>query len=197
MEKFRIRALYLALGLAIGVCAALFYSTKANAGPGGLAADGCHKHKADVARTWHIPGTQKTGGICVDKGGASVKELAGAVTKAAYEAVTAERDRLRVQIRAMDSRLDKARVAQKETRAYAERIKREYRSLISAAERERRDVAKMKRDAVILHEEAAARERGSGPKSSRGCRNAVRTLLDATMFSRGAARDSLRDACLE
>lgn len=57
-------AIVFMLGVAVG---------SANAHPGGLAKDGCHKMKAVGERHWHIEGTRERAGECVKVNGQTLK----------------------------------------------------------------------------------------------------------------------------
>ena len=78
IKRFRVRILYFAIGVAMGVLLAL-YAPGVAAHPGGLSKkDGCHNMKADgqvVERHWHHEGTRDVGGTCETMGNVAVRIL--------------------------------------------------------------------------------------------------------------------------
>ena len=182
----------------------------AHAHGGGMSKDGCHNHKAEDNRHWHIEGSYDIGGLCGAKGDGPLPQTIE-LDAGEYDALVEERDGLAATIITLRSQLaheterldraenraDRAQRAIVEATAEGRALEKRYKALMSEAEFDRRTAGQLHKEAKAVLAEAEARERGAGPKASRDCRNAVGKMLAASRWNLGGAREGLRIACLE
>ena len=169
---------------------------------GGMAKDGCHKHKAAGERHWHEEGTAERGGECVKSGGRTVK------VETAAAANPAELENLRLLVEAQKGQLasaigDKAvlEAANSNLRIELEAEKDKARRWWQRASRaeENIELARLERDRAAaaarganadaaaalaqtelvreIAEDAELRARGVGPRVDRRCRAAVEEIV--------------------
>ena len=169
---------------------------------GGMAGDGCHKHKAVGERHWHEEGTAKRGGRCYKSEGRTVK------VQTAVAAEPAELENLRLLVEAQKGQLasaigDKAvlETAIGNLRIELEAEKDKARSWWQRAKRaeETIELARLERDRAAaaarganadaaaalaqagqarkIAEDAELRARGVGPRVDRRCRAAVEEIV--------------------
>lgn len=184
----------LALGLAV--------APDASAHPGGMAGDGCHKHKAAGERHWHIDGTSERGGVCVKQDGRTVKVQPPA------PAGSVELENLRLLVEAQKAQLadaaaDRAALAltaqnlrteleaeKEKSRGWWQRATRAEENIeIAMLERDRAKAAArganadaaaalaQAEEARRIAEDAELRARGVGPRVDRRCRAAVEEVV--------------------
>ena len=185
MNQIHGRIVWCCIGLIVGIILGMTLPG-AIAHPGGLAADGCHKHKAAGERHFHFDGTSERGGECVQRDGRTIQV-------APPEARIAE---LRNAERAARSQLAavKAEAGRDVRRARAE----------AASARAEADEARAEADeARAAAEDAQRRAAGHGPRVDRRCRTAVRNVVHADTDWTGdvevdaEGRAALTRACLE
>ena len=169
---------------------------------GGMAADGCHKHKAADERHWHVGGTAERGGECVKTDGRTVK------VQPAVAVDPAELENLRLLVEAQKGQLASAiadraalETAIHNLRTEHEAEKRRARGWQQRASRaeENIELARLERDrasaaarganadaaaalaqageARKIAEDAELRARGIGPRVDRRCRSAVEEIV--------------------
>ena len=170
--------------------------------PGGMAGDGCHKHKAAGERHWHIDGSAERGGECVKRDGRTIK------VQPPQAADSVEAENLRLLVEAQKGQLSSAiaeqaalesTIANLRIELEAERDKaRKWWQRATRAE-DSIEVANLERDRALAHarganadaasalaeaeearkvaEDAEARARGIGPRVDRRCRAAVEEIV--------------------
>ena len=187
----------------LAACIALG-SLAVHAHPGGMAQDGCHRHKAAQERHWHLEGTSERGGECISRDGATV------------QVAPPER-----QIETLEAQLADERAVSEELRAhladwqaYAENLEAQGAQLerrLGAARKAHTeaqlDVASAEAKvaaADAVARDAEARARGHGPRVDRRCRGAVEAIVHAeTGWMSNAVRvyregrRALSQACLD
>ena len=161
--------------------------TSAFAGPGGMAADGCHKHKSDDRRTTHV---SLSDGVNINVDCEAWKTIT-AKLNAEIISVTKSRNVYRDRARDYENAID-----DKLAQAYS--VKTEYEGLVAAAKRNYKVAENVRAEAALqaestLHEakrvlvQAEERERGAGLPASRDCRRALISIVidrDAGWLSR-------------
>ena len=190
-KDFRIRFLQLDLVavfafIAGGIIGFTFYTGTANAHPGGMAADGCHKSTATGARHAHvnIPDGPRVDVDCE-------------AWKAITEGKSAPADRAQVKILAarivtLLQSLDAYRVRALKSEAknagvwaQAKEVEFKYKGMMAAAHKDRKAAktllaeAKVEADAIVQVSEviisrAESRERGAGPPANLDCQRTLR-----------------------
>ena len=160
-------ALAIAAGLAIAV-----FST-AHAHPGGLAADGCHKHKAAGERHWHAD-------ECVKHDGQTVKvappEVRIAELEGLLSAATADFEAAETRIAILEAPLAAANTETARAEAAASDASARIAAVTAQAEL---DVASAEAAAAAeraVARDAQARAAGHGPRVDQRCQTAVRAV---------------------
>ena len=196
------RRIVLSAAMAVAVALGAAAAPDAWSHPGGLASDGCHKHKAAGERHWHVDGTAERGGVCVKEGGRTVK------VQPAAPAGSAELENLRLLVSAQQGQLadaaaDRASLeltiqnlrteleAEKEkSRGWWQRATHAEENIeLAALERDRARAAarsanadaaaalSQAEEARRIAEDAELRARGVGPRVDRRCRAAVEEIV--------------------
>ena len=191
----------------LAACIALG-SMAVHAHPGGMAEDGCHRHRAAAERHWHLEGTSERGGECIERDGATV------------QVAPAERQIETLEAQLADERevADELRAHLADWQAYAEDLEAQGAQLerrLGAARAEARAARTEAQNAVASAEarvaaaeavarDAEARARGHGPRVDRRCRGTVEAIVraetgwmsDAVKVYREGRR-ALSQACLD
>lgn len=193
--------------LALAIAGVAVFSVSACAHPGGIAADGCHKHTAADERHWHFEGTAERAGACVERDGRTVKLAPPKVRIAELEAAL---ESARTEMQAAERRIAElsgaVRDGQSRIAAVTAQAERDVVQARATAEKARQDADTAQGEAEQARaaaRDAQARAAGHGPRVDQRCGNAVRGVVHARPDWTGDVeldeedRAALARACLE